>query len=64
MNGGSSTQVTIDLVKLALPDAPPTAVMTTNITQVTIDLAMLAGGRGDPNELATARRRASMIRTT
>jgi uncharacterized membrane protein YoaK (UPF0700 family) len=48
------------LVKLALPDAPPTAVMTTNITQVTIDLAMLAGGRGDPDELAKARRRASM----
>jgi uncharacterized membrane protein YoaK (UPF0700 family) len=48
------------LVKLVLPHAPPTAVMTTNITRVTLDLAMLAGGRGDPHELARARRRASM----
>ena len=48
------------LVKLALKDAPSTAVMTTNITQLTIDLATLARGRGDPDELARARRRASM----
>jgi hypothetical protein len=45
---------------LALKDAPPTAVMTTNITQLTIDLATLARGRGDPDKLAQARRRASM----
>jgi uncharacterized membrane protein YoaK (UPF0700 family) len=48
------------LVKLALKDAPPTAVMTTNITQLAIDLATLARGRGEPDELARARRRASM----
>jgi uncharacterized membrane protein YoaK (UPF0700 family) len=46
------------LVKLALKDAPPTAVMTTNITELTIDLATLARGRGDPDDLARARRRA------
>jgi uncharacterized membrane protein YoaK (UPF0700 family) len=48
------------LVKLTLPDAPPTAVMTTNITQLTIDLATLAWGRGDPDDLVGARRRARM----
>jgi uncharacterized membrane protein YoaK (UPF0700 family) len=47
------------LVKLALPDAPPTAVMTTNITQLTVDLATLAWGRGGPDDRARARRRAS-----
>jgi uncharacterized membrane protein YoaK (UPF0700 family) len=46
------------LGKLALPDAPSTAVMTTNITQLAIDLATLAQGRGDPDDLARARRRA------
>ena len=34
--------------------------MSTNITQLAIDLATLARGRGDPNILARARRRASM----
>src|SRR5262249_21644018 len=48
------------LVKLALPGAPSTAVMTTNITQLTIDLATLAQGRGEPDDLARARRRASV----
>ena len=48
------------LVKLSLPDAPPTAVMTTNFTQLSVDLARLAGGRGDPDALANARHRASM----
>jgi uncharacterized membrane protein YoaK (UPF0700 family) len=48
------------LGKLALGDAPPTAVMTTNITQLVIDLTTLARGLGDPDELARARRRASM----
>jgi uncharacterized membrane protein YoaK (UPF0700 family) len=46
------------LVKLTLPDAPPTAVMTTNITQLTVDLATLARGRADPDDLAQARHRA------
>jgi uncharacterized membrane protein YoaK (UPF0700 family) len=48
------------LVKLALTDAPSTAVMTTNITQLTIDLATLAWGRGGPDDLARARRRAGL----
>ena len=48
------------LVRLALPDAPSTAVMTTNITQLTVDLATLARGRGDPHDLTRARHRASM----
>jgi uncharacterized membrane protein YoaK (UPF0700 family) len=48
------------LVKLALKDLPSTAVMTTNITELTIDLATLARDRGDPDDLARARRRASM----
>ena len=48
------------LVKLALPGAPSTAVMTTNTTQLTIDLATLVGGRGEPDDLARARRRASV----
>jgi uncharacterized membrane protein YoaK (UPF0700 family) len=46
------------LVRLALPGAPSTAVMTTNLTQLTVDLATLAWGRGKPDDLARARRRA------
>jgi uncharacterized membrane protein YoaK (UPF0700 family) len=46
------------LVRLALPGAPSTAVMTTNATQLAIDLATLVRGRGDPDDLARARRRA------
>jgi uncharacterized membrane protein YoaK (UPF0700 family) len=48
------------LVKLTLKDAPPTAVMTTNLTELAVDLATLTRGRGDPDDLARARRRASM----
>jgi len=48
------------LAKLALKDAPSTAVMTTNITQLTVDLATLVRSRGDADELAKARRRARM----
>jgi uncharacterized membrane protein YoaK (UPF0700 family) len=48
------------LVKLALPGAPSTAVMTTNITQLTVDLATLARGLGEPDDLVSARRRASV----
>jgi uncharacterized membrane protein YoaK (UPF0700 family) len=48
------------LVMLTLKDSPPTAVMTTNITQLTVDLVTLARGRGDPDDLASARRRARM----
>lgn len=49
------------LVKLALPGSPSTAVMTTNTTQLAVDLAMIARGRGEPENLARARHRASMI---
>jgi uncharacterized membrane protein YoaK (UPF0700 family) len=49
------------LVKLALKDAPSTAVMTTNVTQLTLDLATLTCGRGGPDELVQARRRAGVI---
>ncbi len=48
------------LVKLALQGAPSTAVMTTNTTQLTIDLATLIWNRGEPDDLATARRRAGV----
>jgi uncharacterized membrane protein YoaK (UPF0700 family) len=48
------------LVRLALPGAPSTAVMTTNTTQLTIDLATLVGRRGQPDDLAKVRRRASL----
>jgi uncharacterized membrane protein YoaK (UPF0700 family) len=48
------------LVKFALPDAPSTAVMTTNTTQLTIDLATLAGGAGQSDDRANVRRRASV----
>jgi uncharacterized membrane protein YoaK (UPF0700 family) len=47
------------LVKLTLPDAPSTAVMTTNITQLTLDLVTLVRCQGGPDDLARARRRAS-----
>lgn len=45
------------LVKLALPGAPSTAVMTTNVTQLTVDLTTMLRGR--PEDFASARRRAS-----
>ena len=48
------------LVKLALPGVPSTAVMTTNTTQLTIDLATLLWSRGEPEDLAQARRRAGV----
>jgi uncharacterized membrane protein YoaK (UPF0700 family) len=47
------------VVKLALPGAPSTAVMTTNTTQLAIDLATLIRGRGESGDLARVRRRAS-----
>jgi uncharacterized membrane protein YoaK (UPF0700 family) len=48
------------LVRLALQGVPSTAVMTTNITQLTIDLARLVRHRRQPDDLATARRRAGV----
>jgi uncharacterized membrane protein YoaK (UPF0700 family) len=49
------------LVKLALKDAPSTAVMTTNITQLAVDLATLVRRQGEPSDLNKARHRASRI---
>ena len=46
------------LVRLALPGAPSTAVMTTNITQFTVDVATVLRGVTDPDQLGRARRRA------
>jgi uncharacterized membrane protein YoaK (UPF0700 family) len=48
------------MVKLDLAGFPSTAVMTTNTVQLTIDLALLLRGKGDPEDLARARRRARM----
>jgi uncharacterized membrane protein YoaK (UPF0700 family) len=48
------------LVRLALPGAPSTAVMTTDITQLTVDLATLARGLGRPDDVAKARHRAGV----
>jgi uncharacterized membrane protein YoaK (UPF0700 family) len=46
------------VVRLALPGAPSTAVMTTNIAQVTVDLARLLRGQVEDNERRTVRHRA------
>jgi uncharacterized membrane protein YoaK (UPF0700 family) len=46
------------VVRFALPGAPSTAVMTTNITQVTVDLARLLRGQVENNERRTVRHRA------
>jgi uncharacterized membrane protein YoaK (UPF0700 family) len=48
------------LVRFALPGSPSTAVMTTNITQFTVDLAAIVRGVNEPEDLARARRRASV----
>jgi hypothetical protein len=48
------------LVRLALPGAPSTSVMTTDITQLTVDLATLARGLGRPDDVAKARHRAGV----
>lgn len=48
------------LVKLDLRSFPSTAVVTTNTVQLTIDLAVLVRGKGDPINLANARRRARL----
>jgi uncharacterized membrane protein YoaK (UPF0700 family) len=48
------------LVKLALPGAPSTAVMTTNTTQLTIDLATLLRSPEKREDRARARRRAGV----
>jgi uncharacterized membrane protein YoaK (UPF0700 family) len=49
------------LVKLVLPGAPSTAVMTTNITQLIVDLCAFARWSGEPDNLARARRRQARL---
>ena len=46
------------VVRFALPGAPSTAVMTTNIAQVTVDLARLLRGQLEDNERRTVQHRA------
>ena len=46
------------VVRFALPGAPSTAVMTTNIAQVTVDLARLLRGQVEDNERRTVQHRA------
>lgn len=48
------------MVRLDLPGAPSTAVMTTNATRLTIDLATLIIRRADVEEIARARHRAGV----
>jgi uncharacterized membrane protein YoaK (UPF0700 family) len=48
------------LARLALPGAPSTAVMTTNITQLTIDLVTVASICEQPADMGRARRRAGV----
>ena len=57
MLGVSAMAVQNALVHISLLGAPATAVMTTNITLLTMDISRLLVG-GDPNDMATARRRA------
>jgi uncharacterized membrane protein YoaK (UPF0700 family) len=60
MLGVASMAIQNALVRLALPGAPSTAVMTTNVTQFTVDFATLARGHDEPNDLATVGRRADV----
>ena len=48
------------LVRLAVPGAPSTAAMTTNITQVTVDVATVVWNRAAPDHVVAARRRAGV----
>jgi uncharacterized membrane protein YoaK (UPF0700 family) len=58
MLGVASMAIQNGLVRLALPGAPSTAVMTTNVAQVTVDLARLLRGQVENNERRTVRHRA------
>ena len=60
MTGVAAMATQNALVGLELPGVPSTAVMTTNITHLAIDLAMLFRGKGDPTDLARARRGARL----
>jgi uncharacterized membrane protein YoaK (UPF0700 family) len=60
MLGVASMAVQNALVRLVLPGAPSTAVMTTNVTQFTVDFATLVRGHDESNDLGTVRRRADL----
>jgi uncharacterized membrane protein YoaK (UPF0700 family) len=60
MLGVASMAIQNALVRLALPGAPSTAVMTTNVTQFTVDLATLIRGRGQQTDLSQVRSRADV----
>jgi uncharacterized membrane protein YoaK (UPF0700 family) len=60
MLGVASMAIQNALVRLALPGAPSTAVMTTNVTQFTVDFATLVRGHDESNDLATVQRRADL----
>src|SRR6266481_6356384 len=60
MLGVASMAIQNALVRLALPGAPSTAVMTTNVAQITVDLARLVRGHGKQTELPRVRRRADL----
>ena len=57
MFGVSAMAVQNALVQTSLPGAPPTAVMTSNITRFMVDLGLLLVAR-DPDKLAKARNQA------
>jgi len=60
MLGVASMAIQNALVRLALPGAPSTAVMTTNVTQFTVDFATLVRGHDEWDELPRVRRRADL----
>jgi len=60
MLGVASMAIQNALVRLALPGAPSTAVMTTNVTQLTVDLATLVRGQSEQTELPRVRHRADL----
>jgi len=64
MLGVAAMAIQNALVRLALPGAPSTAVMTTNVTQFTVDLATLIRGRGQQTDLSQVRSRADVTLTS
>jgi len=60
MLGVASMAIQNALVRLALPGAPSTAVMTTDVTQLTVDLATLVRGQSEQTELPRVRHRADL----
>lgn len=60
MLGVAAMAIQNGLVRLALPGAPATAVMTTNVTRVAVDFARLARGHAVGQERMETRRRANV----